>query len=40
VLIALAVLWGVAIVVAVRSARRERALNESAVVEEDSTPAV
>ena len=40
VLIALAVLWVVAIVVAVRSARRERALNESAVVEEDSTPAV
>jgi uncharacterized protein len=40
VLIALAVLWAVAIAVAVRSARRERALNESAVVEEDSTPAV
>ena len=40
VLIVLAVLWVVAIVVAVRSARRERALNESAVVEEDSTPAV
>jgi uncharacterized membrane protein YfcA len=40
VLIALAVLWVVAIVVAVRSARRERALNESAVVEEDSAPAV
>jgi uncharacterized membrane protein YfcA len=39
VLIVLAVLWVVAIVVAVRSARRERALNESAVVEEDSTPA-
>jgi uncharacterized protein len=40
VLIALAVLWVVAIVVAVRSARRERVLNESAVVEEDSAPAV
>jgi uncharacterized membrane protein YfcA len=40
VLIALAVLWVVAIVIAVRSARRERALNESAVVEEDSAPAV
>jgi uncharacterized protein len=39
VLIVLAVLWMVAIVVAVRSARRERALNESAMVEEDSTPA-
>ncbi|MDD7921158.1 sulfite exporter TauE/SafE family protein [Actinomycetospora callitridis] len=39
VLIVLAVLWVVAIVVAVRSARRERALNESAVVEEDSTSA-
>jgi uncharacterized protein len=39
VLIVLAVLWVVAIVVAVRSARRERALNESAMVEEDSTPA-
>ena len=39
VLIVLAVLWVVAIAVAVRSARRERALNESAVVEEDSTPA-
>ena len=36
VLIVLAVLWVAAIVVAVRSARRERALNESAVVEEDS----
>lgn len=40
VLIVLAVLWVVAIVVAVRSARRERALNESAVIEEDTTPAV
>ena len=40
VLIVLAVLWVAAIVVAVRSARRERALNESAVVEEDSAPAV
>ncbi|WP_433033150.1 sulfite exporter TauE/SafE family protein [Actinomycetospora sp. CA-053990] len=40
VLIVLAALWVVAIVVAVRSARRERALNESAVVEEDSAPAV
>ena len=40
VLIVLAVLWVGAIVVAVRSARRERALNEPAVVEEDSAPAV
>ena len=40
VLIVLAVLWIGAIVLAVRSARRERAINESAVVEEDSAPAV
>jgi len=37
VLLVLAVLWVGAIVLAVRSARRERALNEPAVVEEDST---
>ena len=40
VLIVLAVLWIGAIVLAVRSARRERAINEPAVVEEDSAPAV
>ncbi|MEJ2886351.1 sulfite exporter TauE/SafE family protein [Actinomycetospora aeridis] len=39
VLIVLAVLWIGAIVVAVRTSRRERALAEPAVVEEDGTPA-
>jgi len=39
VLIVLAVLWVAAIVVAVRTARRERVLHEPAVVEEDGTPA-
>lgn len=39
VLLVLAVLWIGAIVLAVRTARRERELNEAALVEEDGTPA-
>ncbi|MFC5139669.1 sulfite exporter TauE/SafE family protein [Actinomycetospora rhizophila] len=39
VLLVLAVLWIGAIVLAVRTARRERELNEAAVVEDDGTPA-
>jgi uncharacterized membrane protein YfcA len=39
VLLVLAVLWIGAIVLAVRTSRRERELNEAAVVEEDGTPA-